>query len=378
MDVIVKDIINAMEGLAPQALAEDWDTVGLGIGDPNQKVKRILVALDVIPSVIDEGIRMKADMIITHHPMLLFQKINHIRKDTYLGEKIYKLIENQISIFSAHTNLDIVSGGVNDILANRIGLIDTEILEETFAEKLKKIVVFVPVTHLELVKQAMGDAGAGQIGKYSHATFQIKGQGEFMPQEGSVPYTGTVGQMEQVEEIRLETIVSKDKLSHVIEAMLSLHPYEEVAYDIYSLEQKGKREGIGRIGNLPTPMKFQDFAEILKEKLGISDIIRLVGDPEQEIKRIGLCGGSGVSCMEQAKAMGADLYVTGDLKYHEAQKAIEMGLCMADITHYASEVVVLPEIKRHLEALAKEKQWAIEIVISQVDGQTFWCNTNSN
>jgi putative NIF3 family GTP cyclohydrolase 1 type 2 len=154
--------------------------------------------------------------------------------------------------------------------------------------------------------------------------------------------------------------------------MKAVHPYEEVAYDIYPVEQKGKKEGIGRIGDLKQPMVFSDFALLLKEKLGLDGILRLVGDSNQEIERVGLCTGSGVEFMEIAKKQGADLYLTGDLKFHEAQKALEMGLCVGDITHYASEVIIVPVLQKALCKEAKEKEWDLEVVCSKINGQTFW------
>jgi len=154
--------------------------------------------------------------------------------------------------------------------------------------------------------------------------------------------------------------------------MIKAHPYEEVAYDIYPVEQKGRREGIGRIGDLPKPMRFADFAMQLKQKLNIDGIIRLVGDPNQEIRRVGLCTGSGVEFVAAAKKQGADAYLTGDLKFHEAQRALELGICVGDITHYASEVIIVPVLKEALRKEAEERGWELEVVCSQIDGQTFW------
>jgi dinuclear metal center YbgI/SA1388 family protein len=371
MPVTCRDIINCMEKMAPKKLAEDWDAVGLAVGDPSSEVKRILVALDVTADVIDEAIQMQADMIITHHPMLLFQKIKSITPDTPLGSKIYQLIRHNISAFSAHTNLDIVFGGTNDVLAKLAGLEDIEILKETSADVLKKIVVYVPVTHEEVVREALCCGGAGHIGNYACCTFGAKGKGTFLPLDGAKPFLGSLGNMEQVEEIRMETIVPAEILEDVIGHMLAAHPYEEVAYDIYDVEQKGKRYGIGRIGNLKTPMTFEEYAMFLKKALGL-DSIRLVGDRNKMIRRVGLCTGSGVEYMNVAHHKGADAYITGDIKFHEAQRALEMGICVADATHYASEVLVVPVIKQYIEEEARKNGWNIEVKTSQKNGQTFW------
>lgn len=369
--VQVKDIVTVMEEIAPQHLAENWDKVGLAIGNPESEVKKILVALDATKEVIAEAIEKKANMIITHHPMLLFQKMDSITSDTPLGNKIYKLIANDIAAFSAHTNLDIAKGGTNDVLAELIGLQNIELLEITEKEVLQKIVVYVPVSHEQIVREAMCQAGAGHIGKYSCCTFGTKGTGTFLPLEGTNPYLGEQGKLEFAEEVRLETIIPKTKTATVIKAMCQAHPYEEVAFDIYTVEQTGKAEGIGRIGTLPEAMEFSAFATMLKQKLGLGSI-RLTGDPHKMIKTVGLCTGSGAEFLSLAQQKGADVYLTGDMKFHEAQKAVDTGICVADVTHYASEVLIVPVLQNILQQTAEQKGWDLEVICSAVNGQTFW------
>lgn len=367
----VKDVMAAMEEIAPKRLAESWDKPGLAVGDPEREVRKIFVALDVIEPVIEEAKRIGADMIVTHHPMLLFRKVESITADNALGRRIFALIENKIAAFSAHTNLDVAQGGTNDVLAELAGLEDIEILEETWAEDLKKIVVYVPVGYEDAVREALCAAGAGHIGAYSHCTFGARGTGTFLPLDGTKPFLGERGKLERAEEIRLETIVPAGKLAAAIQAMLAAHPYEEPAYDVYAVERKGRREGIGRIGNLPEPVPFAEFAEGLRQRLGL-DRIRLVGDGGKMVRRVGLCTGSGVEFLSAAARQGADAYLTGDIKYHEAQKAVEMGVCVADVTHYASEVLIVPVLQKKLAAAAKENGWELEVACSDVDGQTFW------
>lgn len=370
MAVLCREIIEQMETFAPQYLAEQWDNVGLTIGDKNKQVKKILVALDVIPPVIEEAIHIGADLIVTHHPMILFQKIKNIQADTSLGKKIYDLIKNDISAYCAHTNLDIAFGGTNDVLAKLAGLENIEILEQTDAEQLKKIVVYVPKQHQEILRKAICDAGAGFIGNYSNCTFSSEGTGTFLPLEDTKPYLGKQGILERVQEVRLETIVPNSLLHTVLEAIKKVHPYEEPAYDIYTVEQKGKRYGIGRIGTLKEGMTFEQYSIFLKKQLSL-DSIRIVGEKNKNIKTVALCTGSGVEFMEQAKKMGADAYLTGDIKFHEAQRAVEMGLCVADVTHYASEVIVVPILKQFLEQKSKQHHWDIEVIQSSVNGQVF-------
>ena len=368
----VKDIVSFMVGIAPSMLAESWDNTGLAMGDEDHVVKKVLVALDVIDPVVEEAVSIGADLILTHHPMLLFRKMNSITKKDALGRRIYKLIENEIAALSAHTNLDVVKGGTNDVLAELMGLTNIEILEETWSESLKKLVVYVPESHLGAVRDAMGNAGGGHIGSYSHCTFQTKGVGTFLPLAGTTPFLGKEGILEHTPEVRLETIAPSNKVNKILQAVRKAHPYEEMAYDVYPVEQKGRAEGIGRIGELQKEMPFSEVAIILKERLKLDGILRLVGDPNQKIKKVALCTGSGVEFMTAAKKQGADLYLTGDLKFHEAQKAQEMGLCVADITHYASEVLVVPVLQKALMQEAQAKSWELEVVCSTINGQTFW------
>jgi len=368
----VNDICMAMERIAPSKLAEDWDNTGLAVGDIHGEVKKILIALDVIEPVIEEAKLLGADMILTHHPMLLFQKFDNITTGTPLGRRIFDLVQNNIAALSAHTNLDTVEGGTNDILAGYMDLQDIEILEESHIQKLKKIVVYVPADYVEAVRTALCEAGAGHIGGYAGCTFETEGIGTFLPLDGTKPHIGEVGRSEKVAEIRLETIVPEMLLSGVIAAMRYAHPYEEVAYDIYAVEQKGKADGIGRVGNLPKEMTLRELALLLRDRLGL-DHIRLVGNAEEKVRRVGLCTGSGAGFMAAARERGTDVYLTGDMKYHEAQKAVEMGLCVIDVTHYASEVLVVPVLKQKLEEIARENGWDdLEIICSKIDGQTFW------
>ncbi len=368
--VLLKEIIKQMETFAPSHLAEEWDNVGLTIGNKNNQIKKILVALDVIPEVIEEAIQIGANLIVTHHPMILFQKIKNIQADTALGKKIYALIQNNISAYCAHTNLDIAFGGTNDVLAKIAGLENIKILQETSHEDLKKIVVYVPQGYEENVQQAMCDAGAGFIGNYSHCSFAAEGIGTFLPLEGTNPFLGKQNTLERTKEVRLETIVPQSFCSVVLEAMKKAHPYEEPAYDVYTVEQKGKCYGIGRIGTLKESMTFEEYSIFLKKQLSL-DKIRIVGEKKKKIQTVALCTGSGVEFMEQAKKVGADAYLTGDIKFHEAQRAIEMGLCVADVTHYASEVIIVPVLKQFLEQKAKQYHWEIEVVPSTVNGQVF-------
>ena len=370
MDITCKDVMDVMEQWAPLKFAEDWDNPGFLVGDPRKEVKKVLVALDAIDPVIDEAIALGCDIIVTHHP-ILFGAIKKVTTQTPLGAKIYKMIQNNISHYAAHTNLDSAWGGTNDVLARLAGLEEIRVIDETNQEKLYKIVVYSPKSHEEAVRDALCTAGAGQIGEnYSHCTFSSEGTGTFLPQPGAAPFIGAIGNLEKVQEIRLETIVPQDKIAKAVSSMLKAHPYEEPAYDIYPVEQTGASCGIGRIGKLKEETTFIEFARMLKEKLGLASM-RIVGDPNKKVKVVGLGTGSAIEYMKKAKSMGADVYITGDLRYHESQKAIDAGVCLIDATHYASENIIVPVICDYLREQGRKLGWEVEIMASQVNGQVF-------
>jgi len=238
-------------------------------------------------------------------------------------------------VYSAHTNFDIAFDGLNDGLANILELKNVNILETTKVEKLYKIAVYVPVSHEDSVRNAMAKSNAGHIGNYSHCTFNTKGIGTFMPLENSNPYIGSKGHLEKLDEIKIETVCRKKNLDKIIQEMLKAHPYEEVAYDVYELSIEGDKYGIGRIGYLDN-MTLGSFAKIVKEKLNLQDL-KIVGDINKEIKKVAVVSGSGAEFIAKAYFINADVIITGDVKYHDAQDAIEMGIAVIDVGHFGSE-----------------------------------------
>ncbi|NLY44257.1 MAG: Nif3-like dinuclear metal center hexameric protein [Clostridiaceae bacterium] len=342
-----KDIIQYLEELAPLNLAESWDNPGLMVGNEEQVVENVLVTLDVTPQVVKEAISKGIDLIISHHPMI-FKAIKKINENDLLGSMIYGLIQNKISVYAAHTNLDIVKGGLNDLLASLLKLEEVEVLEELRRKKMKKIVVFVPVGYEDRVREAMAGAGAGWIGDYSDCTFMVQGIGTFKPLEGTNPFIGSKGQLEKVNEYRLETIVPEEKVNGVIKSMLQAHPYEEVAYDIYHLEVEGQPIGLGRIGKLREKVRFGDFVDNVKKVLN-TDYIRYVGNEESYVSRVALCTGSGAEFIQISATKNADVYITGDIKYHDAQLAQQLGLNIIDAGHYETENIVVPFLVDYLK-----------------------------
>ncbi|MBO1003504.1 Nif3-like dinuclear metal center hexameric protein [Pseudogracilibacillus auburnensis] len=330
-------IFNALENWAPKRLAYEWDNVGLQIGSTLTKTTKVMITLDVLESVVDEAIENDVNLLIAHHP-LLFKSIKNIDVHSIKGKVIEKLIKHDITVYAAHTNLDIAKNGVNDLLCEALEIKATKHLLDVYKEKLFKLIVFVPKTHSDQVREALGNAGAGHIGNYSHCTFQSKGQGTFMPQEGTNPFIGRTKELEMVDEVKMETVVQENNVAKVLSAMKKAHPYEEVAYDLFPLECAGETFGLGRIGSLQETITLQAFSEKVKQTFHI-DCLRIVGDLTKQLKKVAVVGGSGEKFLHQAKKMGADVYITGDMTFHHAQEALEMGLAIIDPGHYIEEIM---------------------------------------
>lgn len=365
----VKQIAACLEEMAPLTLAESWDKVGLQVGDPKRQVKKVMLSLDSNDEgVIDEAIAKGVDLIIAHHAMI-FKPVETLRTDTPYGRKLQKLLAHNIGVYVAHTNLDIAEGGINDILAGRLHLENVEVLSRVHNTRLKKLVVFVPETHHAQVLSALGDAGAGWIGNYSHCTFNTPGMGTFVPQEGTSPFIGEQGVLEKVEEVRVETIVSDLNQERVVRAMLEAHPYEEVAYDIYPLEIMGQELGVGRVGDLVQEMTLEQFTRFVKQQYGVEHA-RIVGPHDRIVRRVAVLGGSGEEYYPQALQKGADVFVTGDIRYHYAQDALAEGLCMVDPGHN-TEKICLPSIQAYLEAKLGEYGYDAEVFVSETNTEPF-------
>ena len=369
MAVKVSTIIGWLEAFAPQDLAVDGDRIGLQIGSAQQTVDKVLITLDVTRAVVQEAIQMGAKLIVAHHPPL-YHPLRTLNTQTAQGEMIANLIKHDIAVYAIHTNLDIVKGGLNDWLAERLGLKNTEVLAVTQHEQLKKLAVFVPLDYEEKVRLALGKAGAGHIGNYSYCTFRSVGTGTFKPEEGANPFIGCQGEIEQVEEVKLETIFPAHLEKKVLEAMLEAHPYEEVAYDIYPLEQKGAAYGLGRIGYLEQPMSLEEFALKVKNVLELP-FCRVAGRRDARIHKVAVMGGDGNKYVNQAIRKGADVLVTGDLYYHTVLDALEAGLNLIDPGHHA-EKIMIKGLCRVLEEKAREEKAEVEVIPSRIDTNPFY------
>jgi dinuclear metal center YbgI/SA1388 family protein len=354
----LKEIINHLEEFAPPAYQESYDNSGLLIGNPDLDVTGILITLDVTDEVLQEALTKGCNLIITHHP-LIFKGLKRLNGNGMVERLVMKAIKEDIAIYAIHTNLDSVSRGVSAALAARLGLVNTRILSPRKG-LLRKLVTFCPTAHAEKVREAVFAAGAGHIGNYDACSFNGEGQGSFRAQEGSAPFVGEVGKLHYEPEIRLETIYPAHLESRVIKALLKSHPYEEVAYDLYPLENTHYQVGFGIAGDLETPMNAVDFMHRLKEVTG-TGCIRHTALVKEKISKVALCGGSGSFLIREAIQSGADVYVTGDLKYHDFFEA-ENRIIMMDIGHYESEQFT----KQLLFALIQEKFTTFASFISGV------------
>ena len=343
----LKSLIKKIEAKYPTNLAYDWDNVGLLVGDAEEEIDKVLVCLEANEAIVEEAINNNVNLIVTHHPFI-FGKMKKITTSDFKGKLIHKLIKNNIAVYSMHTNFDIAFDGLNDYFMEVMGFEDSKILDVTNTETLYKIVVYVPKTHEDKVREALGKSGAGHIGNYSDCTFNTDGKGTFRPLEGTNPFIGELDKLEVVDEVKIETIVPQRILGGVISSMIKAHPYEEVAYDLYKLENKGSAVGLGRIAALKESMSLKELSMMIKEKLNM-DALRVVGSLDTNIKKVAVVTGSGADLAKKAQRSGADVLITGDVKYHDAQDAIDAGMCIIDCNHFESEDIFKDVMKRFLD-----------------------------
>lgn len=363
-----QQVIQLFEEFAPKSYALEGDKIGLQIGTLNKCVRKVMIALDVLEEVVDEAIKKNVDLIIAHHPPI-FHPRKHIRTDDAAGKIIEKCLKHDIAVYAAHTNLDVAKGGVNDLLAERLQLVQQRILVPTYQNSLKKLVVFVPKEYEHQVREALGKAGAGFIGNYSHCAFSSTGTGSFLPLEQANPFIGQQGKLEFVEEVRIETIFPKSIQKQVVRAMLAAHPYEEVAYDIYPLENEGEMLGLGKIGELEKEMTLEQFAEHVKKTLEVKKV-RVVGNLQSTVKKVAVLGGDGNKYIHQAKRQGADVFVTGDLYYHTAHDALMIGLNVVDPGHNV-EKVMKEGVAEKLKKRCEKEKLDVEIFPSLINTDPF-------
>ncbi|HEX5018079.1 MAG TPA: Nif3-like dinuclear metal center hexameric protein, partial [Actinomycetes bacterium] len=341
--VTVVDVLGVLDGLYPPQTAEDWDAVGLTCGDRSDPVRRVMFAVDPLPPVIDEALEWDADLLITHHPLLL-RGVHSVAADTWKGRALQRLIRGDCALFTAHTNADVASGGVNDALAEALGLTDVEPLRPWPQGTTDKVVTFVPPSDAAKVIDAMAAAGGGTLGDYVRCAWSGTGTGTFTPQPGANPTIGSVGSAEVLDESRVEMLVPRQRRAAVLDALRSAHPYEEVAVDVYELAELPSDTGLGRTGSLSTGQTLGDFAQRVAAALPQTPAgVRVHGDLEQTIRRVAVCGGAGDSLLPDAVAAGVDAFMTADLRHHPASEHLASGgPALIDPGHWASEWPWLP------------------------------------
>jgi dinuclear metal center YbgI/SA1388 family protein len=331
--MIVQDVINYLHDLAPLAYAEDFDNVGLLVGNKNQSVSGILVTLDTLESVVDEAIENHCNLIVSFHP-IIFKGLKKLTGKTYVERVVIKAIQHDIAIFSIHTALDNAFNGVNSIICDQLGLKNKNILIPQ-SGTIKKLQTYVPKPNAEELRQALFSAGAGNIGNYEWCSFNIDGEGTYMGNEHSNPTIGKKGELHTENETAVSVTFKKHLQSKVLKTLFKSHPYEEVAYEITTLENTNQHIGMGMIGELENEMNAVECLQFIKTKMN-TECIRHSNILNKMIKRIAVLGGSGSFAINAAKSAGVDLFITADLKYHDFFNA-ENDIVLADIGHYESE-----------------------------------------
>lgn len=329
----VNDIVRFLNELAPFTYQESYDNSGLLVGDPEMEVSGVVVALDMTEAVVDAAIAQGANVVLAHHP-IIFKGLKRLTGSNYVERTVMKAIRHGIALIAAHTNLDNYRFGVNHVISERLGLKNTRILVPKEASLLG-LTVFVPGSHAESLRVALGEAGAGSIGDYDQCSFSSLGTGRFRPLENSNPHIGKTGELESVSEERVSVILEKHQLSAVLKAMVANHPYEEVAHEIVALNNENQYVGSGMVGELSEPMQTLDFLRLVKESFQCG-AIRYTSPVKTDVKRIAVCGGSGSFLLDAAKRAQADVFITADFKYHEFFDA-EEAIVIADIGHFESE-----------------------------------------
>jgi dinuclear metal center YbgI/SA1388 family protein len=331
--MLLHKITNELETIAPLYLQEPYDNSGLLIGKRDADISAALITLDVTEEILSEALAKNCNLIIAHHPVI-FKGIKSLTGQNSIERIIEQAIKNDIAIYAIHTNLDNVDNGVNAILSKKIGLVNTRILSAK-SDLLRKLVTFCPVDQADIVRESIFKAGAGHIGKYDKCSFNTSGEGTFRGSEDTNPFVGKKGELHHEKEVRIETIYPVYRESDIIRALLKAHPYEEVAYDIYPLANRSNHIGAGMIGELPKMMAEVDFLKKIKEITG-SGCIRHSAFTGKKIKNVAVCGGSGSFLIPQALNHKADIFITGDIKYHDFFNG-EGQMVIADVGHFESE-----------------------------------------
>lgn len=371
VDMLAKDFIKRFEAYCPLWLAEKGDPVGLHIGTLDKPIKKVMMTLDVRPEVVQEAIEKDIDLIIAKHPPI-FRPIERLTATNPQTKMYLELVKHDIAVYAAHTNMDIIPDGLNDWFCEMLQIEVADFMTETHQVKFKKLIVYVPIEAAAKMRQALGEAGAGEQGNYQFTSFQSVGMGRFIPTAGAKPAIGNIGEKESVQEAKIEVLLPETIEAQVLKAMYETHPYEEPAFDLISLDNEPIKYGIGRVGKLAQPMALEDFTQKVKEVFEL-DGLRLVEpvfQPKKMIQKIAICGGSGGNFYPDAIKKGADVYITGDVYYHTAHDMQANGLTVIDPGHNI-ERVCIPRFIEKMNQWKKEENWEVEFIPSTTNTNPF-------
>lgn len=370
-EVTVKDIIQFMDRIAPPELAEDWDPIGLSFGSVDQPVSKILLALDVDAQTIQEAKEKEVDLLITHHPAI-FKSLKTLNSDDSRRRDYIELLKSDIAVYSAHTNLDAAENGLNDWLADHIGLKadKRDIVSVNARQGYKKLAVYVPDYAADKVRQSLHEAGAGEIGDYKDVSYTLEGYGRFTPQAGANPAEGEIGQEEVIHEQRIEVLLKSKDVYKAIDALKKAHPYEEPVFDLYNLENQSDQFGFGRVGYVESELTTADMAERIQTLFSVDGVRYGSADDTKTHKKIAVFGGSGEKYYKDAMKKDATLYITGDISYHGAQDMLRDGIDFIDAGHYM-EAICVPELASRLKDQSKANGWNLEIIETNAQKDVF-------
>jgi dinuclear metal center YbgI/SA1388 family protein len=358
------DVVSVLDGWYPPTSADPWDAVGLVWGDPASPVRKVLFAVDPAAAVAEEASAWGADLLVVHHPLFL-KPVSGVAATTAKGRTLATLAGAGCALLTAHTNADQAAYGVSESLALALGLTDLSPIRPTLSPPLDKLVVFVPATHAEALRGAVTAAGAGRIGDYDQATFTTPGEGRFRPLAGATPAVGEVGALEVVDEVRIETVVPRERRARVVRAMLDAHPYEEPAWDLLELADAGVADGgTGRIGSVEATTLGR-FAETVATVLpATSGGVRVGGDPDRAVRRVAVCGGAGDFLLDELVTADVDVLVTSDLRHHPASEFLEKdGPALIDVSHWAAEWTWLPVVRQRMGDVLGD---TVELRVSEI------------
>jgi dinuclear metal center YbgI/SA1388 family protein len=362
MAATITDILACLDAAYPFSWAIPEDRVGLQIGDPRAQVSTMLVALEAAPGVVAEAAALQAQLLLTHHP-LLYQPAYDIREDRPAGKLLAALVRAGVAVVSCHTNLDLAPRGLNEHLAFQLGLDDLEVLAPVRQDAWLKLAVFVPVGYEDQVRAALTSDRVGVIGRYADCSFATRGQGTYRPLAGAKPFRGEVAALSRAEESRLEVLVPESNIAPALARLRAAHPYEEVAYDLYPLANKGLALGFGRVGRWPAGLSFKEVVDRVKAVFAVSGV-RVWGRPPTEVSRVAVCGGSGGDLIGPAQAQGAQVYITGEVRHHQAVPGPEGDFAIIEVGHFASEVVFMPAWSEQVARLFQQRQLEVQVCVA--------------